>query len=599
MRSSKLEINVLDSNSGSYKIKVIEHMDHGDILVSLPENVDWEHVDPIIRKIINLDLRYDNPIVLNKDVETTPLEPYAKRSVSNYTVLPDLPLGLELDPDTGVIRGTPLAGSLEKEYKLTASSDGILINFTCLISVIKPKPEDLSYILPEHLDLAKEFSVLPIVKGDVDYYKIDRELPEGLSFNEYTGEISGTPLKKLDKSRFTVEAYNDFGKDVSNINLSVKDIRPVFDLKENKHKLIDGTYFGIEPNITNKNIVRFEFLPSIPKGLEFDEHTGALSGVYLKQKKAKIFLEGDKHTITAYNKEGESYSKEIFLYLEENAFSLDHNILAVFMNKLKIKEVYPKKHSKNSYMFSYKLDGKKHIVRITNKNNISIEDTKCEIEWIKFLHSNNILIPQADKIIPLVEDYFAVTYQYTEDHSLDLGENYEDYYLEVGRILRNTHEVSRGFRPLSVQESFSNLKSENEIIKNIYNKIKEDFEELSKSSESYGMTHGSFNINTSCKVTDENKATISDFSECSLGWYIYDIISFYKSLEDNDLTTLVKKKIIDSFLKGYYGDEDKSQHFSWIKHYDLFNTWDLLRDYVSSPNKELLDKLNASGYMYE
>jgi len=599
MRSSKLEINVLNSDRGSYKIKVIEHIDQGDILVSLPENVDWEQVDPKIRKIINLELRYDNPVVLNKDVEITPLEPYAKRSVNNYTVLPDLPRGLELDPDTGVITGTPLEGSLEKEYKLTASSEGMLLNFECLITIVKPKPEDLAYILPEHLDLAKEFSILPIVRGDVDYYKIDKELPEGLSFHEATGEIKGIPLKKLDKGNYKIDAYNDFGKDSCSININIKDTRPIFYLKEDIPLLVDGTHFGMEPNITNDNIIRFELTPSIPNGLELDRLTGSISGVYKKQKETKISIDGDKYTLTAYNKAGESFSNKVTLELEEKTLNLDHSVLSCFMNKMIIKEVYPKEHSKNSYTFSYTKDGKNNLVRISNKKDIPIEDIKCEIEWVKFLSSSSIPIPQADKIIPLVNDYVATTFNYTEEYNLNIDESYEDYYLGVGKMLRGIHEVSKGYKPHSIKETFENLKPENDIIKKIYNKIKEELKELPQTPEDYGMIHGNFSIRTSCKINSENEITISDFSECSLGWYIYDIISFYKSLEEKGLSTLVKKKIVDSFLKGYYGETDIANHFSWIKHYDLFNTWDLLKDYNKNQTPELLDKLNTSGYMYE
>jgi len=597
MRLSNLEINVLDSDKGSYKIKVVEHIDHGDILISLPEDVDWKQVNPEIRKILNLDLRYDNPLTFNKDVRIVPVEPYAKRSVNNYTISPDLPLGLEIDPDTGVIEGTPIVGSLEKTYDITASFSGILIHFYCNISVVKPRPKDLSYPHPSYFELAKELHLTPIVLGDVDYFKIDKDLPEGLSLNETTGEIKGKPLSKLDKGKYTITAHNDFGEDTYDLDLCIKDTVPRFSLQENRIQLLDGTFLRVKPNISNNNIIKFEIAPSIPNGLDFDTKTGALSGVYLKQKDAKMYLEGSKYTLTAYNIDGEIFLENIFLEEEDSENSLDHELLACFMNKVLIKEVYPKKHSNKSYNFVYISEGEEWDVRIASKDSISIEDIKYEMEWLKFLDSNKLPTTQVIKIIPLEDNYIATTFKHTKEYPLNMDE--ESYYQEVGEIIRDIHEVSKTYRSHFTKENFFNIKLENDNVRKVHTNLKEYFEGLPKTPEEYGMIHGNFDVNTSCRIDGSNKAILGNFSECSLGWYIQDIISFYKSLEDNNISTLVKKKIMDSFLRGYYGTTDTATNYSWIKSYELFNTLDLLKNYTNNPADDLLNKLNTSGYMHE
>ena len=53
-----------------------------------------------------------------------PSPPTVSGTVTGYSVSPALPAGLTLDPTSGVISGTPLAGSPATTYVITASNAG-------------------------------------------------------------------------------------------------------------------------------------------------------------------------------------------------------------------------------------------------------------------------------------------------------------------------------------------------------------------------------------------------------------------------------------------------------------------------------------------
>jgi hypothetical protein len=52
-----------------------------------------------------------------------------------YTVSPELPTGLALDPNLGVISGTPAASSTQNSYTVTASNAGGISSVDVLLAV--------------------------------------------------------------------------------------------------------------------------------------------------------------------------------------------------------------------------------------------------------------------------------------------------------------------------------------------------------------------------------------------------------------------------------------------------------------------------------
>jgi gliding motility-associated-like protein len=54
-------------------------------------------------------------------------------------------------------------------------------------------------------------------------FSIDKALPDGLTFDPQTGQISGTPIEYWPETLYTITAYNDFGEGSAEVTISVVD----------------------------------------------------------------------------------------------------------------------------------------------------------------------------------------------------------------------------------------------------------------------------------------------------------------------------------------------------------------------------------------
>ena len=141
--------------------------------------------------------------------------------VNTYEISPALPNGLELDPYTGSISGTPSQNLSRTEFTIwannTGGSDSIRLNITVNepLADLTAQPEDSTHTLG--------VAITPVTfanaGGVVDVWAIDPALPSGLEMDEYTGTISGTPtVNQTSAVTYTVYANNSGGAHSISIN---------------------------------------------------------------------------------------------------------------------------------------------------------------------------------------------------------------------------------------------------------------------------------------------------------------------------------------------------------------------------------------------
>jgi hypothetical protein len=138
-----------------------------------------------------------------------------------------LPSGMVLDDTTGNISGTPSGFSLETVYTIRANNGGIIYDASLNISVqtlpVITYPQSI-YILTQGIPFYTE-PIAYINNGDVIYAISGCSLPIGLSFNDNTGAISGTPLLPTTYRQYTVYISNTIGS--STINLTINVIKTI------------------------------------------------------------------------------------------------------------------------------------------------------------------------------------------------------------------------------------------------------------------------------------------------------------------------------------------------------------------------------------
>ncbi|HOZ75884.1 MAG TPA: putative Ig domain-containing protein, partial [Flavobacterium sp.] len=93
-------------------------------------------------------LSYPNPNVFTVNESISSLFPSFNGTITGFTVSPDLPAGLSIDPFTGMISGTPTAVSATAIYTVTATNSGGSVTFDITITVNDVAPTALSYPNP-------------------------------------------------------------------------------------------------------------------------------------------------------------------------------------------------------------------------------------------------------------------------------------------------------------------------------------------------------------------------------------------------------------------------------------------------------------------
>lgn len=244
------------------------------------------------------------------------LAPTVEGTVSKWAVREALPSGLTLDAATGMLCGVPTEAMPERKFNIMAKNDTGTVTVQLTFRVVHEAPSDLKYhedeatpsigvirgmasTAPVQLFAANRFMRLyPSVDGENVTYSIDADMPEGLTFSETSGVISGTPTEVCENKRYVVTAENETGSTKCSLTLAVR----VAATESIAYEEIDDLYavgeeVHLKPQVVG-SATHWSVEPPLPGGLQLDPSTGFISGTCSET------AEEHSYTVTGASEQG-------------------------------------------------------------------------------------------------------------------------------------------------------------------------------------------------------------------------------------------------------------------------------------------------------
>lgn len=179
---------------------------------------------------------------------------------TSFTVSPALPAGLNLNPSTGQITGTPttVAGVPAANYTVTASNSCGSTTRVLNITISPSAPSGLNYT-NNTVTYCAGSAIAPNIPsfgggGPATSFTVSPALPAGLSLNTSTGQITGTPttLTGVAATNYTVTASNSCGNTTRVVNITIRQVAEVDNMSQ---VACSGVAFSVTPvNGTNGTV---------------------------------------------------------------------------------------------------------------------------------------------------------------------------------------------------------------------------------------------------------------------------------------------------------------------------------------------------------
>jgi hypothetical protein len=202
-------------------------------------------------------------------------------AIVSCTASPALPAGLSIAATTCAVSGTPTALAAAANYVVTATNSGGSSTFTLNLTV-NATPPTLSYAGSPYT-YTKGTAITTLTPsaggGAITSCTSNPPLPSGLSLDNTSCAISGTPTSVVAATSYTITATNSGGSATATINVQVNDVAPSISYTGSPYSNPVGSAItAIMPVNSGGAIVSCGITPTLPAGLSYSSTTCAITG---------------------------------------------------------------------------------------------------------------------------------------------------------------------------------------------------------------------------------------------------------------------------------------------------------------------------------
>jgi len=212
------------------------------------------------------------------------------------TSSPALPTGLSIDNTTCAISGTPTVTQVATDYVITATN--AFGSGQATINVTIGAAPTVSYT-GSPFSFTQNSTITTIIAtlggNTPTSCTANPSLPAGLSIDNTTCAISGTPTALQGATDYTITATNAFGSGQTTVNITVGAAPTVSYTGSPFSYPVNSAITTISPTLTGNPPTSCTAAPSLPAGLAIDAVTCAISGT------PTAAQEATNHVITATN----------------------------------------------------------------------------------------------------------------------------------------------------------------------------------------------------------------------------------------------------------------------------------------------------------
>lgn len=202
----------LDGNAGSVSARLqieVREMDQ------YPETINYIFPEP--EYLMGVEIEMNLPITTGG-------------AITKYTIIPELPTGLDIHPVTGAIFGIPSEEIVSMDYLITGSNSAgalktkISLAVTSVVEpprIIKYWDAHPVYVLGQPIYPSNLLHPYSGRGGIITQFTVSPPLPEGLSLNSRTGVITGTPVHEQSATVYTVTGGNNAGSVSTQLSIQI------------------------------------------------------------------------------------------------------------------------------------------------------------------------------------------------------------------------------------------------------------------------------------------------------------------------------------------------------------------------------------------